>query len=340
MVEHIYEGLTPAQIETLNKLAVKYKCAPRKCMAPGCQAIVRKPHNHLLQKNGIISNIQQDNHVMSLEDHAYDKDIKFSIRGIDNCFKANLLCPTCDDEMFKNIEKRFLDFEHPQTPYLFSLRALLWEIRKNEFLKEQNNAFHLIGFLSRDDIDEKNYTINSRLNFLGHIEKKFRVPPYKINELFICKYRIIKKVDVALTSAAGMAIPQKESFEDWEKKETRLKVFPLFYHVLPMQNWSVFLIYFSRDDAKFFENSDAHKSFYPAQIYKNFDKFSEQKLLQALSNLMVYFCEDWVTSIDFYKKYIKPNEGVFIREKKRGLFERMAFHDFTLGDTFNFFKVI
>lgn len=115
-----------------------------RCYTHGC--ISRSSRNHLLQKNGIISQITENNHVWELRTNRFRKPNYYSLEkiGWEETMVMYGYCPNCDNQIFSSIEKPTAQL--PATladACRYSLRPIVHEIRKKEgnlkFLKSRDS---------------------------------------------------------------------------------------------------------------------------------------------------------------------------------------------------------
>lgn len=90
--------------------------------------------SHLLQKNGILSQIaNKENQVIELSIDPYKPDaFVFRATNISSAFTFSGFCNTHDTEIFKEIEQKHIDYANNRTQLLFSYRAVINERIKKE----------------------------------------------------------------------------------------------------------------------------------------------------------------------------------------------------------------
>jgi hypothetical protein len=94
-------------------------------------------NSHLLQKNGILNNVAEKDHVMELKLKDYfnvDKSglYRFEKIGINKAISQYLFCNRHDTELFKPIENYPIDFSDKKVQLLFSYRSVCGELRKKQ----------------------------------------------------------------------------------------------------------------------------------------------------------------------------------------------------------------
>ena len=98
------------------------------CLYSSCPKATQK-YCHLLQRNGMLDNINSDNHLMQLvikDNYDWQEDssaavvpIGFKKIGIRKAFSSKLFCNDHDQNIFKSIEKCILE------PYSYNAQVLL-----------------------------------------------------------------------------------------------------------------------------------------------------------------------------------------------------------------------
>lgn len=114
----------------------KSKNKPRLCMFNNCKHKAIK--SHVLQKNGILREISNNNHLIQLlPPNPFQMEEKgifdFKSIGVNNVYTFSGFCQKHDTEIFKPIESNLnLDFNNKYQQTLFSYRGLCQEIRRKE----------------------------------------------------------------------------------------------------------------------------------------------------------------------------------------------------------------
>ncbi|WP_050378726.1 hypothetical protein [Chryseobacterium sp. Hurlbut01] len=123
-------------IRIIESIKNKYRKAKQKCSFKDCDQEAIK-FSHVLQKNGILRNISQDNHLYQFHISSFfntEKNGKFLMKkiGINEVFTFPGFCKYHDNKIFSPIESSKIDFENRSTNILFAYRAICQEIyRKN-----------------------------------------------------------------------------------------------------------------------------------------------------------------------------------------------------------------
>lgn len=113
------------------ELGKRAKIKDRKCLFKGCSNLAIE--SHLLQQNGILDSIKDDtNHLWEQKIEHFKHEFYFDKVGIGNAFTFKGFCSHHDDELFKSIEAKSIDFNSYRSQLLFSYRVLMNEKRKKE----------------------------------------------------------------------------------------------------------------------------------------------------------------------------------------------------------------
>ena len=105
------------------------------CFSPNCDK--KCINSHVLQKNGILTQIALDKHLIEVKPtNIWEIDnqsvFKYQKIGINEAFTFPGFCSLHDSEIFKNIESAIVDFSSYKTQCLFSYRGLCQEIRRKQ----------------------------------------------------------------------------------------------------------------------------------------------------------------------------------------------------------------
>jgi hypothetical protein len=93
------------------------------CFHPTCNE--KSINSHILQKNGILSSIAEENHVVEMQINLFSDDVHFFKKiGINKAFSFNCFCLNHDTELFKSIEVEEIDFSSYKNLLLFTLRTI------------------------------------------------------------------------------------------------------------------------------------------------------------------------------------------------------------------------
>ena len=93
------------------------------CYHPECNE--KSINSHILQKNGILSSIAFDNHLWEHQiNHFKEPHFYFKRTGINEIFSFKCFCENHDNQLFKKIESKNIDFTDYESLLLFTLRTI------------------------------------------------------------------------------------------------------------------------------------------------------------------------------------------------------------------------
>ena len=126
----------------MAKLLKRAKEAKWNCLYPNCEK--DSIMSHLLQKNGILSRISTNRHVLEIQSthNKNNKKDKHEIKsiGLNEAFAFPGFCISHDTLLFEKIENgNTIDYYDYYTQLLFSYRALMNESRKKEIIVDYYN---------------------------------------------------------------------------------------------------------------------------------------------------------------------------------------------------------
>lgn len=268
---------------------------------------------HLMQKNGVLSNITFDNHLFQMQisnPHKWLGEITdvFEMRkiGINQVFSGKLFCDKHDTELFKKFEVNVPDYDDYETQLLMCYRTMCYELWQNyyniKFSEESAKGFtNLLDNINLDNrlpikiIQEKLNEIHKRISqeknkitttsinikYVQQIGKHFSSALLNINNQamkFVC--RKIKQLPIS----ASMMLSSEKYFKDQQNN------YPYFVQVIPQIDKSY--IIFGYFHELFDEWLDSY--------YHRFLTFKENELLTELTRLITTRNLTWCVSPNFY----------------------------------------
>jgi hypothetical protein len=271
------------------------------CFYPDCNE--KSINSHILQKNGILSYLEENGHVMQMGMNLFSTDIHcFKKIGINKAFSFDCFCTHHDSELFKTIETREIDFSAYRNNLLFTLRTKYNEkfrkmvnVRMWDILIEKHSDLFDIAELKGINVQEK--------LGISDIEKTEKLIWNDLNEnqeSFVFFMREINKIPLCLSAFYNYETTQelKEYYRiNGKNKEN---VSDIFINVFPYLGKTIFMMGYKKKDEKTVK-----------QYVNSFFKESENRLLSKLTNLMLFQCETWITSESFYLERIKKCETNF-----------------------------
>ncbi|MGY5353583.1 hypothetical protein [Wenyingzhuangia sp. IMCC45467] len=271
------------------------------CFHPECNE--KSINSHILQKNGILSTLEKDRHVMEMGIDPFKSEIHyFNKVGINKAYSFKCFCNPHDTNLFKNIETDKIDFTKYSNLILFTLRTIynekfrkLVNIRMREFLiMEHSDLFNTV-FLTGQNEQEK--------LGLSDIEKVENVIWNDINnktQSFVFLTREVSHIDLCLSSFYNYETSIE--LQNYIKQHGKDKedVSDIFINVFPYKGKTTVIMGYQKVHEK------EVKSYVNTIMKEN-----EKRFFRKLTNLLMFQCETWVTSEKFYKIRIKNCEEYF-----------------------------
>jgi hypothetical protein len=293
--KHIFETFKK-QIHELSK----------PCYIHGCE--FNASFNHLLQKRGILNQIEENQHIYILifNDHS-DPPVYLDRKGINKNFGYRGFCGKHDNNLFKSIESDPVDHDIYQSQLLFSLRA---------FYNQRNKKEHLLTLYiasksneqTKDIIPEAFYkestaALMDSLNEYETIENKlFDDLNYK-SENFHFRTIHLPRTEVCLSSF--FTYETTEELHELLRLELNYELTNIFMTFFPTENQSILILGVEKNKLKRCEE-------YLNQYSQNSDK-----VLKLISNVMLTSVEDWALSPRFYETNIKHREKQIIESIRK-----------------------
>lgn len=232
----IYDPYTPKEITYAKKVI----CAYHNCK---CDAI----NSHLLQQNEWLKRIAEDGKVLQMCDSHMqplldgdDKGNCYSLLSIKQAMSLPIYCQQHDQKFFKEFEERELDLNNEAHLLKLSYRAfcatIAQEKRRNIFYDEnpQDNPF-CSGPMFDELREYSKYVIDV---FEKYHADLFQYAKKKNTSNFVFKVVRSSKIGLCLSD---VFISEDVLSEAYQRKENNPQLFPLFMHVLPYENESVFI---------------------------------------------------------------------------------------------------
>ena len=273
------------------------------CMYPGCTE--KSINSHILQKNGILSSIADDQHLWeSAVNHFKKEYIGFQKRGINKIYTFLGFCNAHDTSVFKKIEsKNKIDFTDYESCILFALRTACNEYRIKEIVINQqecilNHPDTLSNGMLEISIEQSKIALTD-LNFV--IDAMWNDINNK-TESFVFEQREIELFELCLNSIYTYETSQE--IEEYFRKygENLERTADIFISLFPYDGKSILLMGYHKDDLK------KVKSF-----VNLFFKENEKRLKRRLSSLITFNCETWVCSEKLYKSKFEGMDSEFFK---------------------------
>lgn len=325
-VEFAYKTSTKKELETLKKCHDESHLKEIECLTPNCKNIVKTKSNHLLQANGILNKIANNQGDVWFFQATFFLGLQFEKKHINSAYKFKALCnDNCDDVLFASIEKKKPNFDDNNAHYLFSYRAFLNEKQKIirslyeiELAMQEKLSLDAMKFQT-----EKEELFQLKLKL--HLEYENM---YLKADNFRSKYRIINNLDIALSTSVSLCV------EDiFGKKISHF----YFIHVLPLGEDKACLSISTDVDNANFPNTAHLETYIPYLLYELLNKLNEAQIKKFISDILLRYAEDWVVSDDFYKSNILPRKEKINIELMQGLSLEYKYSEYWDDPNFNLF---
>lgn len=270
-------------------------------------------NSHLIQQNGILSNISINGHLTELKMmDAYkwnkkESPVNFRKVGIKQALSHKVFCDKHDTEIFKPIENNKADFETYESFLLFSYRAVCAEISKKRLaIEKYNRLINANTLTGKIDKDTLQLVVNG--NELGikdlsvlkeMLEKEISSKSDKYS-FHVFKYPKFSVYASAVFSATDLDFPRKDGALDLEN---------IYIHILPLEKELLILVGFHNDYA----SDDAKK------YCKSWEKLTEKELEFKLTGLFASNIENWGISPDFFDKLKEKNKFKYIELLRKNM---------------------
>jgi hypothetical protein len=275
----------------------------RVCFEQGCNK--NAIDSHILQKNGIISNISERGHVVEcvIDPFQNDNQLRFKPSGINEVFTFKGFCQDHDNMLFKEIEKYEFDLTNYKHQLLFAYRTSVNETRKKETMLDFYNSLKtdprislprqlieqsIIGYeLGISDGDHTRQMLYNNIHYQSSHDFLFYTIQLPLYEVCICG---------VYTFETTLEIKAMELFQSQKYKAPLTDVFVTF---IPTEKESILSIGFM---------SGYNKSC--DEFYKTlFENNDRKAILHHVSDIMLLQIENWIVSKTFYTEKIKNRES-------------------------------
>jgi len=265
------------------------------CFHPNCNE--NSINTHILQKNGILSSLENDRHLMEMGINPFREDIHYFNRiGINKAYSFKCFCNEHDTNLFKPIETKEIDLSNYQHSILFTLRTIYNE----KFRKLVNFKMRELLISDYSDLYDVNELVNQNkdeklgLTDIKKIETLIWKDINENTESFVFETREINRIELCLS--AFYNYETSIELNNYKRKYGKDKedVIDVFINVFPHKDKTSVIMGYQKS--------------YTTEVkgYVNtLIKESEKRFLRQLTNLLMFRCETWVTSEYFYNKRIK-----------------------------------
>jgi hypothetical protein len=300
----------------------------RTCFHPNC--IEKSINSHILQKNGILSLISEDRHVMQLiinqfnEPSIYIKEV-----GLNDAFSFNCFCNEHDTNLFQQIEKSDIDFEDYRSCLLFTLRTIYYEKFKKlvnvdmySCLESNHSNLYDLRMLRGMSLNESIGLVD-----IDRTETLIWNDLTNNSESYVFRIREIATKEICLSSFYTYETSEELNFYQLMNRKPKEEVIDIFVTFFPYKDKSIFMMGFKKVDEKIV-----------SEYVDSFFTDSEEKLESKITNLMLFQCETWAMSPSLYNKRLKGNDNIFKESAKfsNGNYNERLFFDINIfKDDFN-----
>jgi hypothetical protein len=286
----------------IEKFRIKAFNKNRECFESNCHELAID--SHILQKNGIISKISENGHVVECVIDPFQKDsLKFKKTGINNVFTFKGFCKTHDNKLFKEIEQNDFDLTEYRHQLLFAYRSSVNESRKKEVVIDYYkmlmtspainlSSFHLSNLIKSEKmgINDSNYTrsiLKKNLKDLSSGDLRFythELPYFGVCVSGVYTFETSNEIE-------KMGIEGNPKF-----MEPLTDVFVSFVPLIDKSILSIgFIKNYNKDCDLFYESL--------------FNRKNNKEIVQHISDLMLLQIENWIISESFYYSKVVPNES-------------------------------
>lgn len=287
-----------------NKHNLKASKIQRKCCFPDCKNLAI--NSHILQKNGILTQISNNGHIYVLRGDFLNPNLFFFKKsGLNTTYTFKGFCMEHDKSIFRPIEDFEIDYEDYNSQLLFAYRTILNERRKKEMLIDSKHL-QLKDNQLYDSIDisiTKQLIAQERLAIkdIAYYEHLAFNDMQNGTENFIFKTRYTQKADICLASYF--------SYETTIQREKKIFNTGNDYELLT----GIFISYFPLEEENVLMMGYAKSMEHICGEYvSNFFEIDESTLFRKISNLLLGRCEEWACSEHFYQNKIQPREELII----------------------------
>ncbi|MFZ6012718.1 MAG: hypothetical protein ACOYXT_20400 [Bacteroidota bacterium] len=295
-----------AFIGKIGKIINRSIAKKRVCGYPGCTKTTIS--SHLLQKNKILNQITESNHLYELYPSPLTGQMKFKLTGKNDAFTFYGYCKEHDDSIFSPIEKSDYDISEYNVQLLFSLRSLLNELRKKEILiegyenvlKDSSISKFLDSKSLRLYISQSKLSYNDLYFYLSEAHKDIseRTESFAFDVFIARKLPLCVSAIFHVASSFDILINFIKPF----KKEN--EVLPaVILNLFPRESETVILVGYHKKYSKGI----------PRFIDSHIKKIPHDESLKSLSDLIISKIETWTCSPTFYRNNISEREELIIK---------------------------
>lgn len=293
----------------------------RTCMFNDCKENAIK--SHVLQKNGILREISENNHLIQLTiTNPFELQQKgpfnFTRTGVNDAYTFKGFCREHDNKIFEPIESEAgLNVEDVRHQILLSYRGLCQEIRRKqisiEWLEDMLNIFPITQVhLLLTQIRGYKHGIENLSFFKNRFEDSLNKQDFSLY-----KFQTVKIPRIELC----ISVPLNIEFPD---QVMRIPYITSFMNVFPIKDHSYIIAGYHKD--------------FPCTWTRNFllKAKNQQNVFKLLSDLIVLRLEFWSMSPQLFRKISAKDLEIYRQTFMDNLFN----HKHNLQTDLNLFKKI
>ncbi|SFP02226.1 hypothetical protein [Prevotella sp. tf2-5] len=301
-------GFDKQQMKTLQGITKNVHTMRHHCQVDGCEEAAI--NSHLLQRNGILNNIAENNHLIEARPtdffkwNAIDCPIEFRQVGINQAISLSVFCDKHDTELFKKIEQGNLDFGDYETQLLLSYRVVCAEIVKKEQNIEITKRIQRANTLNFPaemlNTELKGYQLGLRdLNeYRKLIESELNAPTSKFH------FRRYSYSKIAVAASATFSYEVDAGTSRGIEKSFEGKVWDTgFIHVIPTGTSLEIVVGYHED----------HTNDYLVRYIDSWANLDDVALKMQLTDLFAARIEGWVMSPSLFKSLSNGAKDKFMR---------------------------
>lgn len=286
--------------QRLEKMLKNTLKKQRKCMLCETPAI----NSHLLQRKGVLNNIEDKGHIVQLRVNNSFKIKKEGLTkvekvGINKAMAYKLFCNKHDTDVFKEIEKKPLDVNDYKSNLLFAYRALCSELHKKEISIDLNtrilNSSH---FSTRHDYLKTIQYLTNQYKIgetqLKWYKKEFENEIFKKTENSNFIFKNVK-VDYVPICASAIYSPIFEPHINNLIYGAKKRYDYLFINVIPQKNNLYIVLGYHKEQV----NS------YIKNYISEWENLKQIDLSKKLTDLVSTKIETWAISPDYFNQIDK-----------------------------------
>lgn len=275
----------------------------RKCFFNSCNEPAID--SHVLQKNGFISIIAENDHVYEHEFYPFDeKKFHFKKKGVNQVFTFKGFCSHHDDFLFKEIEKETINFYDYKSNLLLAYRINAQEIVKKtnviKFYELLIDKSIVDPYFFHDEIEGQKEGIKDAIFTQQKILENIKNEELKEFDVHIRKIRYLKNC-----ASGTYTFETTKEINDMPPEIASLPLTDIFVNILPFNKETIVsFVYLKSNNLK-------------CTNYINEKwKLPEINFIKFLSDILLAQMENWIFSPSFYEK-LKKDEKILADISKK-----------------------